>query len=95
MNIGHKMNISLGGSMDIKIEGKGCTKQLIKMLAWIQLLGSVGHTANFKVIVDGDGCTRWKFKFEDKELQELFDKYKSEMLENNINTHKDIKYFEL
>ena len=44
--------------MKIEIKGKGQTKHLINMLAWIELLGSVGHSASFKVYADGDGATR-------------------------------------
>lgn len=81
--------------MNLKIEGKGCTKQFIKMLAWIELLGNVGHTANFKVIADGDGGTRWKFIFEDEEIQEKYNDMRKQMLRDNIDTHKDIEYFEI
>ncbi len=81
--------------MKIEICGKGCTKQLVKMLAWIELLGNVGHTSSFKVITDGDGHTRWKFKFEDEELQERFDELRKELCKEYIGNHKDIEYFEI
>lgn len=80
--------------MKIEIKGKGQTKHLINMLAWIELLGSVGHSASFKVYADGDGATRWRFSFEDEELQEQYKKIKKELLQN-INHNEDIEYFEI
>lgn len=81
--------------MKIDICGSGNGKELLKMLAWIELLGNVGHSASFKVFADGDGATRWKFRFEDKEAQEKYDELRKKMLQENINTYKDIEYFEL
>jgi hypothetical protein len=81
--------------MKIDIQGKGNSKQLINMLAWIELLGNVGHSADFKVFSDGDGNTRWKFKFEDKELQKQFDTLRKKLCSEYINNNKDIEYFEI
>lgn len=81
--------------MKIEICGNGNIKHLFNMLAWIELLGNVGHSASFNVYADGDGNTRWKFKFENKETQEAFDKLRKELCKEYINTHKDIEYFEI
>jgi hypothetical protein len=59
--------------MHIKIDGHGEKKELLHMLAWIEYLGNVGHSTFFRVFVDGDGATRWKFKFDDTEQQKDFD----------------------
>lgn len=79
--------------MKINILGNGNNKQLIKMIAWIELLGNVGHSASFNVFADGDSNTRWKFKFEDEEQQKEFDALRKELCKEYINTHKDIEHF--
>jgi len=81
--------------MKITICGNGNGKHLMNMLAWIELLGNIGHSASFKVYVDGDGNTRWGFKFEDQEIQEKYNKLKKELLKEHINTNKDIEYFNI
>lgn len=81
--------------MKIDICGNGNGKHLMNMLAWIELLGNVGHSASFKVYADGDGNCRWKFKFEDEEQQKQFDALRKELCKEYINNHKDIEYFEI
>jgi hypothetical protein len=81
--------------MKVTICGNGNGKDLMKMLAWIELLGNVGHSASFKVYADGDGNTRWKFKMENEEQQELYDQLRKKLLRENINTNKDIEYFDI
>lgn len=81
--------------MDIKILGNGNPNHLINMLAWIEVLGSVGHSANFKVIVDGDGHCRWRFNFEDSALQKEYEILKGELVEHYINSDTDMECFEL
>jgi hypothetical protein len=81
--------------MKIEIKGDSNSKQLIKMLAWIELLGNVGHSASFKVFADGDGSTRWKFKFEDEEQQKEFDLLRKELCKVHIDGNKDIEYFSI
>jgi hypothetical protein len=79
--------------MKIDIKGGGNLKHFFNMLAWIELLGSVGHSADFKVFVDGDGNSRWKFKFENEEEQKLYNTLRKELCEEYINNHKDIEWF--
>ena len=81
--------------MVIDIQGKGQTNHFLSMLAWIELLGGVGHSASFQVIADGDGSTRWKFKFKDANQQNKYDALKKTLLKENINSHKDIEFFEI
>lgn len=81
--------------MKIEIKGKGEVQGLVQMLAWIELLGNVGHSADFKVFCDGDGKSRWIFKFEDEETQLKYDQIRKEMLKENLNTHKDIEKFSI
>jgi len=81
--------------MKIEIKGTGCKKELLEMLAWIELLGNVGHSASFKVYADGDGGSRWKFEFEDEEQQIQHKKLRQKLCNEYINTQKDIEYFEI
>ena len=82
--------------MKIDIKGSGRTKHLINMLAWIELLGDIGHSTSFKVYVDGDGCSRWKFKFENEEEQKQFNILKQQLCDEHINNDgHDIEFFEI
>jgi len=81
--------------MKIEICGNGNAKHLINMLAWIEMLGNIGHSADFKVFVDGDGNTRWKFKFEEEELQMAFDALRKELCKEYMSSHKDIENFRI
>jgi hypothetical protein len=81
--------------MKIRIGGNGNRKDLLNMLAWIELLGNIGHSASFKVFADGDGSTRWKFKFKNKKEQEQFDILRKELLKEYNDNHKDIQCFNI
>ena len=80
---------------NIKIKGNGCLKNFVKMLAWIELCGNVGHSASFKVFCDGDGATRYRFDFDDEAMRALYSLQKDILMGENINPHKDIKDFEI
>ena len=61
-------------------------KEFIKMLAWMELCGNIGHSTDFLVNLDGDGNTRPKFKFENKELQQSYDTLRKTMSEKYDTT---------
>lgn len=73
----------------------GNVDAMLKMLAWMETLGGVGHSSSFKVYVDGDGSSRWRFKFQDRETQRRFEELKKQCVEDHINTEKDIESFEI
>jgi len=79
----------------VDIKGTGEIKQLFTMLAWIQTLGRVGHSVNFEVFVDGDGYSRWKFEFDDQEIQGKFDNLRKALVKNYIDGGKDIECFSI
>lgn len=55
--------------MEIKVDGKGNVNGILKMLAWIEFCGNIGHTPKYlRVYIDGDGATRFRFKFKNNEL---------------------------
>lgn len=81
--------------MKIEIYGNGNGEHLIAMLAWIELLGNIGHSASFKVNADGDGSCRWAFKFEDGEMQKKYDALRREFLKEYTKNHKDIERFDI
>ena len=73
----------------INIEGSGNTQELLRMLAWIEVLGNIGHSTDFKVFVDGDGSARWKFKFENKNEQEEFDNLRKQLIQETLTSDID------
>lgn len=82
--------------MEVNITGQGNENQLLTMLAWIEWCGNVGHTPKYlKVYIDGDGATRLRFNFKDKEHQEKYEQIRKDIT-NEWNHHgKDIEYVEL
>lgn len=81
--------------LNLTIKGNGNGKHLLNMLAWIELLGNVGHSADFKVYVDGDGNSRWKFQFDNQEFQEQFNNLRKELCKEFINHNVDIDKFSI
>ena len=77
--------------MRIITEKEKNSNEFLKMLAWIYLCGSVGHTSKFEVTVDGDGQGIVKFDFLDEESREKINEIKNELLEEYINKGKDLK----
>jgi hypothetical protein len=73
----------------------GDPTQLIKILAWVEFLGDIGHSTSFKVWADGDGSCRYKFSFEDKEIQKTYDSIIKDMNKEYSDNHKDIESFGL
>lgn len=61
--------------------------EFIKMIAWMELCGNVGHCTDFLVTLDGDGRARPDFKLESEELQKKYDEIKQSLLENEYK-HK-------
>lgn len=66
----------------IAIDGKERNKdEFIKMMAWIELCGNIGHTCQwFRVGVDGDGSGSLRFKFDNEMDQNRYDNIKQELL---------------
>lgn len=56
--------------------------KFVKMLAWMELCGNVGHCTPFMVILDGDGSARPKIKFETEEMQKEYDELRKSFLNN-------------
>lgn len=82
--------------MEVKIEGKGNILHLIKMLAYIEWCGSVGHTPKaLRVYIDGDGTTRFKFKFNNEDTQQLYEDFKKHITEEWNKNKKDLEFIEL
>lgn len=82
--------------MELDIKGSGNETQLLKMLAWIEWCGNVGHTPKYlKVYIDGDGSTRWKFNFKDKEKQNKYEEIRHSITKNWNENGKDLEYVDL
>lgn len=82
--------------IELEINGKGNKVQLIKMLAYIEFCGNIGHTPKYlKVYIDGDGNTRFKFKFKDKNIQMYYDGWKRIIANEWNESGKDLDYVDL
>ena len=80
----------------LEINGSGNEKQLLKMLAWIEYCGNIGHTAKYlKVYIDGDGMTRWRFSFRDENTQNQYEKIRKVINEEYNKNGKDLDCVEL
>lgn len=82
-------------NMNVKITMRNSyqEKNLMRMFAWMELCGNVGHSTNFNVIFDGDGTAKIHCNFETEELQEKYNQIKKEMMDT-YNNEKDPEYFE-
>lgn len=65
--------------VDINAKSEYQFNNLLKMLAWMEWCGNVGHSSAFTVFFDGDGSARIKLSFEDNEIQERYDEYRKSM----------------
>lgn len=82
--------------MEIEINGKGNKGQLLKLLAYIEWCGNVGHTPKcLKVYIDGDGATRFNFKFKDKKTQMYYDDWKKTITDEWNKNGKDLEFIDL
>lgn len=82
--------------IELQINGKGDKVQFIKMLAYIEFCGNIGHTPKYlKVYIDGDGSTRFKFNFKDKNMQAYYDTWKRILLSEWNKEGKDLESVEL
>jgi len=79
----------------IELMGNGNFDNLVCMLAYIEFLGNVGHSTSFKVFIDGDGSTRWGFRFEDDEIQNSYLRIRREISKLYNENRKDIEKFNL
>ena len=83
-------------SEEIQVSGSGNLKELIKMLAYIELCGNIGHTPKYlKVYIDGDGNTRFNFKFKNENTQMYYDKCKKMLLNKFNKNGKDLEFVDL
>ena len=46
-------------------------EEFMRMCAWIEICGSIGHYADFRVNCDGDGPLHLKFDFYGENLNEI------------------------
>lgn len=75
----------------LKISGHPATLDKIEaMLGYMAMLGSIGHSMEFKVWVDGDGG--FSCKCSDENGKELSKKH-SEWIQSKSDNNGDIKHF--
>lgn len=79
---------------EVKFPNDNQMNEFIKMLAWMDLCGNVGHCTDFLVTLDGDGSARLNFNFESEELQKKYDELRQTLLEDEYkHKHKPISGF--
>lgn len=78
--------------MLIDIEGNNLP-ELLKMFAWMEICGTIGHSTDFHVGYDGDGAARYTFKPKDKDVAKAYEQLKKEINKQRDETGKDIKAF--
>lgn len=71
-------------NIEVSFKEKRQMKEFIRILAWMEYCGDIGHYTNFLVGLDGDGSARPKFKFKDENTQKQYDDLRRSM--------SDIKY---
>lgn len=81
--------------MDIKISMRNSFQEetFMKMLAWMEWCGNIGHCTSFRVIFDGDGTAKINSNFETEELQEKYNVIRRE-IRDNYNNGYEPEYFE-
>lgn len=67
-------------------------ENLMKILAWMELCGDVGHYTEFTVCFDGDGDAAIYCDFETEELREKYKVFQKELYDNYDNG-QDPEYF--
>lgn len=65
----------------------------LKMLAWMEMCGNMGHYSSFQMMFDGDGTAKIHCNFEDEETQKEYNSLKKELLEQ-WNKGKELSYIE-
>lgn len=82
--------------MDIKIQmGTSIQEEtFMKMLAWMEFCGNIGHCTSFRVIFDGDGTAKMHCNFETEELQEKYSAIRKEIRDNYNSGYKEPDCFE-
>ena len=82
--------------MLVNIRSKNDTQrhndEFMRMCAWMELCGNIGHYVDFRVNYDGDGPAHLNFNFAGSD-QSRFEQLKAELLETYIRQHKEPKVF--
>lgn len=70
--------------------------KLVKLIAWMEVCGSIGHTPKpVKVYIDGDGAARPVVRFETPREQSAYADIKKELLDDYQSTHDDLESISL
>ena len=81
--------------MDVKIQ-MGSSRQeetFMKMLAWMEFCGNIGHCTSLRVIFDGDGTAKLHCNFETEELQQKYNAIRKEVRDSYNNGDDEPYYF--
>lgn len=80
--------------LDLYMYNAAQEEKLLKMLAWMEWCGNIGHSTSFRVIFDGDGTAKIHCNFENEELQNKYNAIRKEIRDNYNNRNMEPEYFE-
>jgi hypothetical protein len=67
-------------------------EEFMRMCAWMELCGNIGHSVDFRVYYDGDGRAHLNFSFMGSD-QSKYERIKKELLEAYNKQHSEPKEF--
>lgn len=70
-------------------------EEMLRLMAWIEICGSIGHSSEFTVNVDGDGRGRVKFDFPTLEEKSNYNRIKNELFQKWNDGKIDVKEFNI
>lgn len=78
--------------VDSKNDAPRHSEEFMRMCAWMELCGNIGHYVDFRVNYDGDGPAHLHFDFLGPD-QIAFERIKANLLDEYNKQHKEPKVF--
>ena len=79
-------------NVQLSINGTSSYKQFLKLLAYIEWCGNVGHTPKaLKLYIDGDGTTRLRFNFKDYKINKEYENIRKQINADFNENGKDMQ----
>lgn len=80
--------------IDIEMPKDRQMRELLKMLAWMEFCGNIGHCTSFRVIFDGDGTAKLGADMVGARNRALYESMKKEWLDRWNTGHTEEPVFE-
>jgi hypothetical protein len=78
--------------LHIKTFNKSQMNEILKLLAWMELCGNIGHCSDFTVRFDGDGQANLKVSFDNEAIQNSYDEMRRKLLRQYDENGKETKF---